>query len=66
MSLQDEFRAQKLSLAETADGLAKLQGHDLSDVTFDAGCNMLFVYLLNRWGSCFEPGVMARIRPAHA
>lgn len=56
MSLQHVFRAEKLGRAKARDEKnlrAILEGPDLSEVRSEAGCNMLQVYLLARWGSGF-------------
>jgi hypothetical protein len=57
MSLQDVFKAENLGRrAEDPTALAALAGKDLAEIRSEAGCNMLLVYLLNRWGRLFEPG----------
>ena len=68
MSLQDELRAQKLAFTTDADAAQKLAGQDLGEVVSASGCNMLFVYLLNRWGACFDAGglnELATDEPVH-
>jgi hypothetical protein len=59
MSLQHVYRAEKLGRAEREDPKALeaiRSGGDLSEVRSEAGCNMLLVYLISRWGRLFSPG----------
>lgn len=64
MSLQHVHRAEKLGRAERDDPAALdaiRSGGDLSEVRSEAGCNMLLVYLISRWGRLFSPRVPAVI-----
>jgi len=57
MSLQHVFRAEQLGRCfEEPEKLARLAGQELGSIRADrSGCNLLMVYLLNRWGRLFEP-----------
>ncbi|MBW2703239.1 MAG: hypothetical protein JRF33_20660 [Deltaproteobacteria bacterium] len=60
MSLKHILKAEKLGRChKDYDKLASLEGLDLSQVRSPAGCNMLYVYLINRWGQLFESGPMS-------
>ncbi|QDG53247.1 hypothetical protein FIV42_21605 [Persicimonas caeni] len=59
MSLQHVFRAEQLGRCfEDAAKLERIEGEDLGSIRADSGCNLLMVYLLNRWGRLYEPRVM--------
>jgi hypothetical protein len=60
MSLQHVFRAEQLGRCfEDPAKLERLQNQELGDIrAARSGCNLLMVYLLNRWGRLFEPNVM--------
>lgn len=56
MSLQHVMRAEKLGSASGRDEKRLqrvLDGPDLGEIRSEAGCNMLQVYLLRRWGRMF-------------